>query len=64
MPELIVNTSEEYFAKALELATQPQLLQEIRAKQWSNRLTTPLFNTKQYVKDLEELFCEMIKQKS
>jgi len=64
MPELIVSTPEEYFAKALELATQPQLLQEIRAKQWSNRLTTPLFNTKQYVKDLEELFYEMIKQKS
>jgi len=60
MPELIVNTQEEYFAKALELATQPKLLEEIRTKQWSNRLTTPLFNTKQYVKDLEELFCKLL----
>ena len=64
MPELIVNTQDEYFAKALELATQPQLLQEIRAKQWSNRLTSPLFNTKQYVKDLEELFYSLLEQKS
>jgi len=64
MPELIVNTQEEYFAKALELATQPQLLAELRAKQSSNRLTAPLFNTKQYVMDLEGLFCEMLQQKS
>ena len=64
MPELIVHTQDEYFAKALELATQPQLLKEIRAKQWSNRLSTPLFNTKQYVKDLEGLFCDLLEQKS
>jgi predicted O-linked N-acetylglucosamine transferase (SPINDLY family) len=64
MPELIVNTQDEYFAKALELATQPQLLKEIRAKQWSNRLSTPLFNTKQYVKDLEGLFCDLLERKS
>ena len=64
MPELIVHTQDEYFAKALELATQPQLLKEIRAKQWSNRLSTPLFNTKQYVKDLEGLFCDLLEQKA
>jgi predicted O-linked N-acetylglucosamine transferase (SPINDLY family) len=64
MPELIVNTQDEYFAKALEFATQPQLLKEIRAKQWSNRLTAPLFNTKQYVEDLERLFCNLLEQKS
>jgi len=64
MPELIVDTQDEYLVKALELATQPQLLKEIRAKLWSNRLTTPLFNTKLYVEDLEELFCNLLEQKS
>jgi predicted O-linked N-acetylglucosamine transferase (SPINDLY family) len=64
MPELIVNTQEEYFAKALELAAKPQLLAGLRAKQSANRLSTPLFNSKQYVRDLEGLFCEMLQLKS
>ena len=64
MPELIVNTPEEYFEKALELASNPQALKDLRFKLEANRLTAPLFNTKQYVQDLEQLYTELLEQKS
>ena len=64
MPELIVNTPEEYYAKALELATQPQLIKDLRMKHEANRLTAPLFNTKEYVRDLEKLYTDFLEQKS
>jgi len=64
MPELIVNTPEEYYAKALELATQPQLIKDLRMKHEANRLTAPLFNTKEYVRNLEKLYTEFLEQKS
>jgi predicted O-linked N-acetylglucosamine transferase (SPINDLY family) len=64
MPELIVNTPEEYYAKALELATQPQLIKDLRMKQEVNRSTAPLFNTKKYVRDLEKLYTDFLEQKS
>ena len=64
MPELIVNTPEEYYAKALELATQPQLIKDLRMKLEANRLTAPLFNTKEYVRDLEKLYTDFLEQKS
>jgi predicted O-linked N-acetylglucosamine transferase (SPINDLY family) len=60
MPELIVNTDDEYYAKAMELASNAQLLSALRNKQEANRLTTPLFNTRQYVKDLESLYVSFL----
>lgn len=62
LPELITQSEDEYFAKALELASKPHLLKSIRGKLESNRLTTPLFDTKQYVKDLEALYLSILKQ--
>lgn len=64
MLELIVNTPEEYFEKALELASNPQALKDLRFKLEANRLTAPLFNTNQYVQDLEQLYTELLEQKS
>ena len=64
MPELIVNTPEEYYAKALKLATQPQLIKDLRMKHEANRLTAPLFNTKEYVRDLEKLYTNFLEQKT
>ena len=60
LPELIANTQDEYYAKALELASNTQLLSALRNKQEVNRLTTPLFNTRQYVKDLESLYVSFL----
>ena len=56
LPELIVHSDEEYMAKALELARHPERLREVKDRLETNRYQTPLFNTKQYVKDLESLY--------
>jgi len=64
MPELITKTQDEYFSKALELANNPQLLKDLRNKQELNRFTAPLFDTKQYVANLESLYLSLIEQKA
>jgi predicted O-linked N-acetylglucosamine transferase (SPINDLY family) len=64
LSELIVHSDEEYSAKALELAQHPEQLKELKERLENNRYQTPLFNTKQYVKDLEGLFYSLIEQKS
>ncbi len=64
LPELITNSAEEYFNKALEFANNPEALKQIRAKQEANRFTSPLFNTRQYVADLEAVYRRLVKQKA
>jgi predicted O-linked N-acetylglucosamine transferase (SPINDLY family) len=64
MPELITGTQDEYFSKALELANNPQLLKNLRSKQEANRFTTPLFDTRQYVMNLEALYISLAGQES
>ncbi|QWD64975.1 glycosyltransferase family 41 protein [Polynucleobacter sp. MWH-UH2A] len=64
MPELIVQSNEDYYQKALELATKPEYLSEIRSQLEANRFTAPLFNSKQYVQDLEQLFLNLTSQSS
>ena len=45
LPELVAGSPQEYEALALELATQPEKLQALRARLAENRLTRPLFDT-------------------
>lgn len=59
MPELITSTPAEYEARAIELATNPAKLKEIREKLTRNRLTTPLFNTQQYTRNIESAYTAM-----
>jgi predicted O-linked N-acetylglucosamine transferase (SPINDLY family) len=56
LPELITHTHEEYEAKAIELATNPDKLREIKNKLDRNRLTTPLFDTKLFTKHIEAAY--------
>ncbi|QWE19823.1 glycosyltransferase family 41 protein [Polynucleobacter sp. AP-Kolm-20A-A1] len=60
MNEMIVNSKEEYYNKAFDLASHPDKISQVKAKQESNRLTTALFDTKQYVKDLEDLYLSAV----
>ncbi|MDC1411073.1 tetratricopeptide repeat protein [Amylibacter sp.] len=53
LPELITHNEEAYEALILELATKPKKLSAIKKKLEANRLSTPLFNTEQYTKHLE-----------
>jgi protein O-GlcNAc transferase len=62
LDELIVNSSEEYYSKALSFATEPEVLSAIRNTLEARRATAPLFNTQQYVKELEALYCQLIEQ--
>jgi protein O-GlcNAc transferase len=54
LPELITNSQEDYESLAIELATNPAKLKEIKTKLESNRLTTPLFDTPRFTKHLED----------
>ena len=59
LPELITNTQEEYEALAIDLAMSPKRLAEINLKLANNRLTTPLFNTQLFAKNLEAAYINM-----
>lgn len=62
--QLIVDSEQKYFDKAVELASQPELLKNIRMELESNRSTSPLFDTKQYVKDLESIYLGLLNRSS
>jgi predicted O-linked N-acetylglucosamine transferase (SPINDLY family) len=53
LPELITNNQEEYEAKAIELATNPEKIKAIKEKLKQNRLKTALFDTQQFTENLE-----------
>ena len=59
LPELITNTQEEYEALAVELAMNPKRLTDIKLKLVRNRLTTPLFDTPLFTKNLEAAYIKM-----
>jgi len=59
LPELITNNEQDYQAKAIELATNPQILRELKAKLDSNRLSKPLFNAKLFTNHIESAYLTM-----
>jgi predicted O-linked N-acetylglucosamine transferase (SPINDLY family) len=56
LPELIAGTAQQYEELAVELATQPQRLVDIRRKLAVQRLTAPLFDTPRYARHLEAAY--------
>jgi len=59
LPELVTTTWAEYEALAIELATHPEGLGVIRERLVKNRLTTALFNTSLFAKNLESAYIKM-----
>jgi predicted O-linked N-acetylglucosamine transferase (SPINDLY family) len=59
LPELIMTTQEQYEATAIELATNPEKLKAIKDKLEKNRLTTALFDTLRFTKDIEAAYTQM-----
>lgn len=53
LPELVTSTLGEYEDLAVDLATNPHRLAQIKQKLAHNRLTTPLFNTADFTRNLE-----------
>jgi protein O-GlcNAc transferase len=62
LPELITSTQEEYEALAIELAINPQKLTDIKLKLAKNRLTTPLFDTPLFAKNIEAAYMKMMER--
>ena len=59
LPELITSTQEEYELLAIGLAKNPQKLLDIKLKLAKNRLSTPLFDTPLFAKNIETAYIEM-----
>ncbi len=59
LPELIASTPEAYEAVAIELASSPDRLAEIKRKLAENRLTTPLFDTRLFTNHIEAAYTKM-----
>lgn len=59
LPELITHSLQDYEHRALELARQPLELQEIRAKLAQRRVSSPLFDTAGYCRNLEAAYRAM-----
>ena len=57
--ELATETWDDYFSTAKQLALGPDALCAIKQKISMNRLTTPLFDTQQFTRDLEHLYGEI-----
>jgi predicted O-linked N-acetylglucosamine transferase (SPINDLY family) len=59
LPELVTTTENDYVTLAIELAKKPAKLKEIKEKLERNRLTTPLFDTASFTKNIEAAYTEM-----
>ena len=59
LPELVTATFEAYEATAVDLATNPRRLAELRQKLQQNRLTKPLFDTPRFAQHIEAAYTAM-----
>lgn len=60
LPELIATSWDDYEARAVELATNPERLAAVRDKLVHNRLTGPLFDTARFTRTLEAAYAEIM----
>lgn len=59
LPELIADNADDYSALALQLATTPSLLKELRARLSRNRSDSALFDTALFCRNLESAYLAM-----
>jgi predicted O-linked N-acetylglucosamine transferase (SPINDLY family) len=59
LPEMITTSLDDYQSLAVALARDPARLRQIRDKLSENRLTTPLFDTPRFTRNLEATYREM-----
>jgi predicted O-linked N-acetylglucosamine transferase (SPINDLY family) len=62
LPELITSNQKQYEALAIELARSPEKLMIIKQKLANNRLTTPLFDTPLFTKNIEAAYVKMVER--
>jgi predicted O-linked N-acetylglucosamine transferase (SPINDLY family) len=61
-PELVTYTLKEYEERAIELATQPARLAELRARLVEGRARAPLFDTPRFARHLEVAYAMMMER--
>jgi predicted O-linked N-acetylglucosamine transferase (SPINDLY family) len=59
LPELIATTQAQYEQVAVELATNPERLRQLRERLLTNRFTAPLFDTELYTRHLEDAYAQI-----
>jgi predicted O-linked N-acetylglucosamine transferase (SPINDLY family) len=59
LTEMVVSTATEYEELAVRLATSSKLLEDIKRRLAHNRLTTPLFDTRSFARNLEDAYVSM-----
>jgi len=59
LPELVTTTQQEYEELAIQLASNPQKLLDIKNKLAEKRLSAPLFDTPLFAKNLEAAYFKM-----
>ncbi|HUN24811.1 MAG TPA: tetratricopeptide repeat protein [Steroidobacteraceae bacterium] len=62
LPELITDRPAQYESRAIELATRPDRLTAVRETLRRNRCTAPLFDTRSYVRHLEDAYEQMYRR--
>jgi predicted O-linked N-acetylglucosamine transferase (SPINDLY family) len=62
LPELITATLEDYVRLAIELATHPEKRAAIKQKLADNRLTTALFDTALFTRNIETAYAAMVER--
>jgi protein O-GlcNAc transferase len=60
LPELVTTRAQDYQALALELASNPALLQATRDKLARNRLTAPLYDSERFRRNIEAAYEAML----
>ena len=59
MPELIAHSLEDYEARALQFAREPERVAAVRRKLEANRDTAPMFDTERFVRHIETAYAQM-----
>jgi predicted O-linked N-acetylglucosamine transferase (SPINDLY family) len=59
LPELVTSTQEQYEATAIELASNPGRLAEIKDRLHTNRSEMPLFDTEGFTRHLENAYTQI-----
>ena len=59
LPELVTHSLADYEALALKLASQPDVLAGVKAKLAAHRLSSPLFDTAGFCRNLEAIYSAM-----
>lgn len=64
LPELITHSLADYAALALELATDPERLADLKRRLLANRLTHPLFDTQGFCRKFEAVLLSIAPQRN